>query len=82
MAGIPDHLRAGDIAQSEDRQDKTIEFYTKAIDSGTHSQEVASRTYNNRGYAYFLKGEYDLAIADFDRILVALQRDLYGDTLE
>jgi hypothetical protein len=24
----------------------------------------------------------DLAIADFDRILVALQRDLYGDTLE
>jgi len=65
-AGILDYLQAGDIAQNEGRQEEAIEFYTKALASGTLSQEVASRTYNNRGYAYHLIGAYDLAVADFN----------------
>jgi TolB-like protein len=45
--------------------DKAIAEFTEE----TRSNPKDAATYNNRGYAYIMKGELDLAIADFEKSL-------------
>ena len=46
--------------------DHAVDGGTAVIELGTGTLEVKSVAFNNRGYAYSRKGEYDRAIADFD----------------
>ena len=49
--------------------DHAIDGCTAVIQSGTGSLEVQAVAFNNRGYAYSRKGQYDRAIADFDQAI-------------
>ena len=42
-----------------------IELYTRCIDSGDVTQKHLAIAYNNRGNAYYLKGQYYRAIQDY-----------------
>ena len=46
-----------------------VDYCTRAIDSGNLSNEGLGTTFNNRGNAYLGKGEYDLAIADYNQAI-------------
>src|SRR5262249_10248465 len=46
-----------------------IDGCTAAIQSGNHWGKSLSSAYYNRGIAYFKKGQYDFAIADFDHAI-------------
>jgi tetratricopeptide (TPR) repeat protein len=46
-----------------------IDYCTRGIDSGNLSKRDLGATFNNRGNAYADKGEYGLAIADFDQAI-------------
>jgi len=49
--------------------DRRIEICTRAIESGDLTQKNLAATYNNRGTAYYSKGDLERAIADFDKSL-------------
>ena len=49
--------------------DLAIHYYTRAIQSGELSDENVAITFNNRGIAYWNKGEYDRAIRDYDQAI-------------
>src|SRR5579863_3859567 len=54
-----------DLCYSESASaDQTIDGCTALIASGRYSGSDLSHAYNNRGWGYFFKGQYDLAIAD------------------
>jgi len=46
--------------------DQTIEGCTAQIQSGQQTTNNLTVEYNNRGFAYFNKGQYDQAMADFN----------------
>jgi tetratricopeptide (TPR) repeat protein len=48
--------------------DEQIRGCTILIESARKKKTIA-RIYNNRGVAYFRKGQYDLAIADYDQAI-------------
>ena len=52
-------------AYNEKDIDKQIELYTQCIDKDPKN----AAAYNNRGYAYDDKGEYDQAIKDYDKAI-------------
>ena len=54
-----------------------IEHCTRAISSGDLSDENLATIFNNRGFAYHEKGEYDRAIADYDRAIQLNPDDAY-----
>ena len=59
--------------------DLAIDYCTAAIQSGELSDQELAITFNNRGFAYYNKGEYDAAVRDYDRA-VSLQPG-YGPAL-
>jgi tetratricopeptide (TPR) repeat protein len=59
-------LRYGAVLQTEqDDYDESIRLCTQAIDSGELCQEKLSIAYYNRGNAWYDKGDYNSAIADY-----------------
>src|SRR3954451_10375530 len=57
------------LCNGEDRTtpDPQIKGCTALIDAGGENVKTLASAYNNRGDAYIAKGEYDLAINDFDQ---------------
>ena len=49
--------------------DMAIEFCSESIASGDFSDAERSISYNNRGRAWFNKGEYDEAISDYNEAI-------------
>ena len=49
--------------------DLGIEYFTKAIDSGDLPHDILVFAHNNRANNYYLKGEYDRAIAEYTKVL-------------
>ncbi|MGH6854589.1 MAG: tetratricopeptide repeat protein [Aestuariivirga sp.] len=49
--------------------ERSIQGCTAIIDAGTDTAKNVATAYNNRGFAYYDKGEYDRAIADFDKAI-------------
>src|SRR6516162_8015563 len=64
-------LKNIESCNSEDRttRDPQINGCTTLIDSGEETPQVLAIAYNNRGNAYTTKGEYDLAIKDYDQAI-------------
>ena len=55
------------IGSSDD--DRTISACTWLLDSGRMSESSKPIAFNNRGLAYYNKGQHDRAIADFDEAI-------------
>ena len=68
-AGGPEYCKQGLSAHRASKLDLAIEYYTRCIDYGDVTQKHLARAFNNRGFAYYEKGEYDRAIADYDRAI-------------
>jgi tetratricopeptide (TPR) repeat protein len=49
--------------------DLVIEGCTKIIDDQQQAPAILALAYNNRGVAYKVKGEYDLALRDYDQAI-------------
>ena len=56
-------------AYTQQKYDKSINFYTKAIDAGDLSKQELADAYIHRGNARRFTGEYDLAIIDLTKAL-------------
>ena len=70
--------RYSDCDQSAD-PDRRIRGCTQVIERGEReSSENRSFAYTNRGNAYDDKGEYDLAIADFNKAIALNPNDAYA----
>ncbi len=69
FAATTDDCFAAIYALHENRLDEAIELYSKCIDSGDLNSENLIVAYNDRGNAYGRKGEYELALADFNRVI-------------
>ena len=67
MAGALADAAAGEKAHQAGDLNKAIKLYTKAIDSGELSQADLAGIYNNRGQAWRIKGDLDVALADHDK---------------
>ena len=53
------------LAYITENPDEQIKLYSKAIELNPFDAEA----YNNRGFAYYKKGDYDYAIQDFDKAI-------------
>jgi tetratricopeptide (TPR) repeat protein len=64
-------LKNIELCNGEDRTtpDPQADGCTALIDSGEETPQVLAIAYNNRGNAYTAKGEYDLAIKDFEQAI-------------
>lgn len=49
--------------------DLAIDLCTAAIQAGQATDQDLAMSYNNRGFAYFKKSDYDRAIQDYDRAI-------------
>jgi tetratricopeptide (TPR) repeat protein len=58
-------LRRGEALSGHHQYDQAIDDYTKAIELRPDYAEA----YNDRGFAYYLKGDYPRAIADYTRAI-------------
>lgn len=69
-AGPIKHPRAWSwcMNQAKPFLDQQIMGCTMLIDSAKKKKNIG-RVYNNRGLAYYRKGEYDLAVADYDQAI-------------
>ncbi len=56
-------------SQDPSKSDAQIEGCSALIDAGDEKPETVAVAHNNRGNAYVTKGEYDLAIKDYDEAL-------------
>ena len=67
LAGCAGADAVNKAADALDRNDPntTIELTTKTIEMGGLSRTIEASVYVNRGGAYLLKMQYDLAIVDF-----------------
>jgi predicted outer membrane repeat protein len=63
--GCASHFQMGMNALEKKDYDKAIAEFTEEI----RSNPKDAATYNNRGYAYIMTGELNLAIADFEKSL-------------
>jgi lipoprotein NlpI len=59
-------------------EDERISSCTAAIVSGSFSPFYANRAYTNRAIAYFHKGEFDRAIADFGQVIRLFPENVYA----
>jgi tetratricopeptide (TPR) repeat protein len=67
-------LKAMGLCNGLDRQgglDSQINGCTALIDSDQKTSQTLAHAYNNRGNAYSMKGDYDLAIKDYDEAIRA-----------
>jgi tetratricopeptide (TPR) repeat protein len=62
-------LKSLELCNGADRTspDVQIDGCTSLIDSGKQTPQTLVIAYNNRGNAYMAKGEYDLAVQDYDQ---------------
>jgi tetratricopeptide (TPR) repeat protein len=67
--GSPDNASAGLAAENRGDYDEAIRLYTRAIEAGGLSRENLSVIYSNRGRVWLVKGNNDLAIADFNKAI-------------
>ncbi len=58
---------AGNTAARYADFELAVHHYTRAIQSGELPDAKLAFTFNNRGNAYYIKGDYDQAIQDFDQ---------------
>ena len=65
-ADCVDVAEAARDAQSRGQFDEAIRLYGQAIAAGGLSADNLATIYNNRGIAYWSKGDFDKAIADYD----------------
>jgi tetratricopeptide (TPR) repeat protein len=79
-AGGLDDADAGRAAAQGGNYDEAIRLFTKAIDSGELSQEHLSVAYNNRGNAWYKKGDYDRAVADYTKVIEIEPRQVFAYT--
>lgn len=69
------YLERGIEAHQRDNLGHAIDYYTEIISSVAADTSVTARAYNNRGVAYNLKGEYNLAVADFTKMMELRRND-------
>jgi tetratricopeptide (TPR) repeat protein len=62
---VADHFNRAATYEQQDRWGAAIEEYNQIIQLDPQN----ARAYNNRGFAYFSKGDRDQAIADYDRAI-------------
>ena len=65
-----------DCVQMQDL-DRQISGCTEIITKGRETKDNLAAAYNNRGYAYGHKGDYDRAIADFSKALELNPKDAH-----
>jgi tetratricopeptide (TPR) repeat protein len=69
FAAKTDDCFAGIYALNEGRLDMAIRLYSQCIESGSLSNKNLIVAHNDRGNAYGRKGEYALALADFNKVI-------------
>ena len=74
--GLAHRLR-GDAWRYLKRFDRALSDYTSSLDIFIRERypQEAARTYSQRGLAYYRKGHYDQALADYNRALKGLPND-------
>jgi tetratricopeptide (TPR) repeat protein len=77
-AGGIDDLKAGIAAYHRGDYDETIRLATQAIAAGDLSQENLRVAYINRGNAWRHKGDYDRALADYNKVIELDPKDDAG----
>ncbi|HLI13677.1 MAG TPA: tetratricopeptide repeat protein [Alphaproteobacteria bacterium] len=60
-----DAAKAGREAQARGEVDEAIRLYTEAIETGSLGPENLAIVHNNRGIAYWSKGDFDKALVDY-----------------
>lgn len=68
-AGGIDDVKAGIAAYQRGDYDETIRLCTQAIASGDLSQKNLRVAYTSRGNAWRHKGDYDRALADYNKVI-------------
>ena len=61
--------RGWDRCVGHESQDLVIEGCSEIIEEGQQAPAILSLAHNNRGVAYKVKGEYDLALKDYDQAI-------------
>ncbi len=62
-------FEAGNTAAQRADFDLAIHHYSRAIQSGEFPDDKLAFTFSNRGNAYYLNGDYDQAIQDYDQAI-------------
>ena len=62
------YMQRGIEAHQNNNLDDAITYYTEVI-SLDSDHSIIPQAYHNRGNAYYFKGEYDRAIADYDKTI-------------
>jgi tetratricopeptide (TPR) repeat protein len=60
---------AEQCSRSGGAADERVAVCTRAITSGQLPTEILANTYNNRGNAWYAKGDFDRAIADYNEAI-------------
>jgi len=69
LAAMTDDCFAGIYALNEGRLDEAISLYSQCIESGSLSNKNLIVAHNDRGNAYGRRGNYALALADFNKVI-------------
>ena len=77
-AGGVDDLKAGIAAYKQGDYDGAVRLCTQAIASGDLSQKNLCVAYINRGNAWRHKGDYDRALADYNKVIELDPKDDAG----
>src|SRR5262249_26099460 len=64
-----DAERCRQLIRAKGDPDERLRVCTRAIESGDLTKRNLAVTYSNRGTAYYDKGDFERAIADFDKSL-------------
>jgi tetratricopeptide (TPR) repeat protein len=62
-------IRAGNQAFADGRPEQAVVAFTRAIEGGSLDSDSLALAHNNRGVAYGELGDFDRAIADYERAL-------------
>lgn len=62
-------IRAGNQAFADGRPEQAVVAFTRAIEGGSLDPDSLALAHNNRGVAYSELGDFDRAIADYERAL-------------